>query len=67
MTVMKTEDAQSCMRQLMEAERLLSDGRFEDARAIVVGVRAELAAVDELTAPVSLAWMFVEQLEKRIA
>jgi hypothetical protein len=50
----------------MEAEGLLGDGRIEDARAIVVGVRAELAAIDELTAPISLTWMFVERLEKRL-
>jgi hypothetical protein len=63
---LKTEDVQKCMRQLMEAEGLLGDGRIEDARAIVVGVRAELAAIDELTAPISLTWMFVERLEKRL-
>jgi hypothetical protein len=64
---MKTEEVQNCMRQLMEAERLLDAERREDARAIITRVRAELAAAgDELTATVSLTWLFVERLEKRI-
>jgi hypothetical protein len=29
-------------------------------------VRAELEATDSLTTTISLAWMFVERLEKRI-
>ena len=63
---MKTEDAQRCMGLLIQAERLLDAGRVEDARSMIGIVRGELDAVDELTAPISLAWLFLEQLEKCI-
>jgi hypothetical protein len=58
------------LKVLREAELLLdarSDaGAFDDARRIVTEVRAELEATDSLTATISLAWMFVDRLEKRI-
>jgi len=51
----------------MEAERLLDAERRGDARAIITHVRAELAAAgDELTATVSLTWLFLEGLERRV-
>ena len=50
MNAMKTEDAQRCMRLLMDAEKLLGNGRIEDARVIVASVRTELVSVDALSA-----------------
>jgi hypothetical protein len=56
-----------CMHRLREADAILTAGRTDEARAIVAGVRADLREVGEaLTAPLSLALMFVQDLERRI-
>lgn len=64
---MRTEDALRCMHRLMEAETLLDTGRLREADAIVTSVRTELVIVDEeLTAPLSLAFMLLERVEGRM-
>jgi hypothetical protein len=63
---LKTEDVQRCLRRLIDSGALLDAGRSEGARAVLASVRIELDAVEELTAPVSLALMMLEHLESRI-
>ena len=58
------------LRMLREAALLL-DQRYDaravdEVRRVITEVRAELTATGQLTALISLAWMFVESLEKRI-
>lgn len=65
---MSTAHALSCMHRLMEAETLLDGGRVEDAASIVASARTELVVDDEeLTAPLSMAFMLLEKVEKRLA
>ena len=65
---MKTEELQRRLARLLQANKLLDQGVHRDAQSIATSVRADLTPIgDELTAPVSLAILFLEKLEKRIA
>jgi hypothetical protein len=55
-----------CLARLLHAQALIDAGKPDRAEAIMTDVRAELGAVEELTALISLAWMFVERLEERV-
>ena len=64
---LRTEEVMRCMHWLTEAEALLDAGRVEDGAAMVSSVKAELVIVDEeLTAPLSMAFMLLERVENRL-
>jgi hypothetical protein len=59
--------ARRCLARLLDAQRLIDAGEHDAAAAILTDVRAELGtAGNELTAPLSLVWMFIERLEERV-
>jgi hypothetical protein len=67
-TTSRDHEIRQCFAQLRSASALLDAGNLSAARAMTALVRSELERLtgDELMASLSLAFMFLEELEGRL-